>query len=113
MARRQTRNYVIDEDNREVISHGSMSLSGCEQFSLSFFYCPGVGGVKVSIVAFQAIDPGSIPGRRTFLFPDLNCSRFKEQLQIQSFGLSNYGSILLVFKGVMTWTKVASLVCRF
>jgi len=43
----------------------------------------------------------------------LNCSRFKEQLQIQSFGLSNYGSILLVFKGVMTWTKVASLVCRF
>ena len=27
----------------------------------------GVGGVKVSIVAFQAIDPGSIPGRRTFL----------------------------------------------
>ena len=24
-----------------------------------------VGGVKVSIVAFQAIDPGSIPGRRT------------------------------------------------
>ena len=25
-----------------------------------------VGGVKVSIVAFQAIDPGSIPGRRNF-----------------------------------------------
>ena len=24
-----------------------------------------VGGVKVSIVAFQAIDPGSIPGWRT------------------------------------------------
>ena len=28
-----------------------------------------VGGVKVSIVAFQAIDPGSIPGRRTRFFP--------------------------------------------
>ena len=28
-----------------------------------------VGGVKVSIVAFQAIDPGSIPGRRTIFFP--------------------------------------------
>ena len=27
-----------------------------------------VGGVKVSIVAFQAIDPGSIPGRRTSPF---------------------------------------------
>ena len=26
-----------------------------------------VGGVKVSIVAFQAIDPGSIPGWRSFL----------------------------------------------
>ena len=29
--------------------------------------CHGVGGVKVSIVAFQAIDPGSIPGWRSFL----------------------------------------------
>lgn len=27
-----------------------------------------VGGVKVSMVAFQAVDPGSIPGRRIFLF---------------------------------------------
>ena len=25
-------------------------------------FCNSVGGVKVSIVAFQAIDPGSIPG---------------------------------------------------
>ena len=25
-----------------------------------------VGGVMVSMVAFQAVDPGSIPGRRTF-----------------------------------------------
>ena len=28
--------------------------------------CNSVGGVKVSIVAFQAIDPGSIPGWRSF-----------------------------------------------
>ena len=27
-----------------------------------------VGGVMVSIDAFQALDPGSIPGHRTFLF---------------------------------------------
>ena len=27
---------------------------------------PSVGGVTVSIVAFQAIDPGSTPGRRIF-----------------------------------------------
>ena len=26
-----------------------------------------VGGVMVSIVAFQAVDPGSTPGQRTFL----------------------------------------------
>ena len=29
-------------------------------------FISSVGGVKVSIVAFQAIDPGSIPGWRTF-----------------------------------------------
>ena len=26
------------------------------------------GGVMVSIVAFQAVDPGSIPGHRTFIY---------------------------------------------
>ena len=26
----------------------------------------GVGGIMVSIAAFQAVDPGSIPGRRIF-----------------------------------------------
>ena len=26
----------------------------------------GVGGIMVSIAAFQAVDPGSIPGRRSF-----------------------------------------------
>ena len=26
----------------------------------------GVGGVTVSMVAFQAVDPGSIPSRRSF-----------------------------------------------
>ena len=28
----------------------------------------GVGGIMVSIAAFQAVDPGSIPGRRNFWF---------------------------------------------
>ena len=28
----------------------------------------GVGGVAVSIVAFQAVDPGSTPGRRMYFF---------------------------------------------
>ena len=29
---------------------------------------PSVGGVTVSMVAFQAVDPGSTPGRRTLFF---------------------------------------------
>ena len=29
---------------------------------------PSVGGVTVSIVAFQAVDPGSTPGQRIFFF---------------------------------------------
>ena len=28
--------------------------------------CASVGGIMVSIAAFQAVDPGSIPGRRIF-----------------------------------------------
>ena len=31
-----------------------------------------VGGVMVSIDAFQALDPGSIPGHRTLLGPDFS-----------------------------------------
>ena len=40
----------------------------------------GVGGVKVSIVAFQAIDPGSIPGQRTF-FPLFSFHFFSRAMQ--------------------------------
>ena len=32
---------------------------------LKLFKCSSVGGVTVSMVAFQAVDPGSTPGRRT------------------------------------------------
>lgn len=30
------------------------------------------GGVMVSIVAFQAVDPGSIPGHRRIIFARIN-----------------------------------------
>ena len=53
----------------------------CRGIVLSIIFCPyvlimiskevfscGVGGIVVSIAAFQAVDPGSIPGRRTILF---------------------------------------------
>ena len=32
---------------------------------LKLLRCSSVGGVTVSMVAFQAVDPGSTPGRRT------------------------------------------------
>ena len=32
---------------------------------LTHTQCSSVGGVTVSMVAFQAVDPGSTPGRRT------------------------------------------------
>ena len=48
-------------------------LYSCQNTHEVFITCDtqyfiGVGGVKVSMVAFQAIDPGSIPGRRMILF---------------------------------------------
>ena len=33
---------------------------------LLFTWYTSVGGIMVSIAAFQAVDPGSIPGRRMF-----------------------------------------------
>ena len=45
-----------------------------DSWNLAFII--SVGGVKVSIVAFQAIDPGSIPGRRTRFFLLARCSLF-------------------------------------
>ena len=44
------------------------------QIQSPFVYA-SVGGIMVSIAAFQAVDPGSIPGRRKFFFfssQDLN-----------------------------------------
>jgi hypothetical protein len=37
-------------------------------FALCCVYTSGVAGVMVSIVAFQAVDPGSIPGPRTLFW---------------------------------------------
>ena len=52
-----------------------------------------VGGVTVSMVAFQAVDPGSTPGRRTsFFFPDPispTHKRLKEEEQTLIFLCSN------------------------
>ena len=37
-----------------------------------FKHCPGVGGIVVSIAAVQAVDPGSIPGRRSHFVHSAN-----------------------------------------
>ena len=47
-----------------AISGHIPNVMGCLLWDVSL----GVGGIMVSIAAFQAVDPGSIPGRRiTFL----------------------------------------------
>ena len=49
-----------------VFSCNSFNLKECCPLHSGQNECMGVGGVKVGIVAFQAIDPGSIPGWRKF-----------------------------------------------
>ena len=43
----------IDISDKEALS----SLTGANSYNIR-----GVGGIMVSIAAFQAVDPGSIPG---------------------------------------------------
>ena len=40
---------------------------------ISSLFHQSVGGIMVSIAAFQAVDPGSIPGRRKKCFFSLYC----------------------------------------
>ena len=53
----------------------------------------GIGGVTVSIAAFQAVDPGSTPGSRIFLFffPLVLCVLYSFFFPWQSYdALFNY-----------------------
>ena len=55
------------------------------------FHCPlikCVAGVMVSIVAFQAVDPGSIPGRRIFLISSMFDSVLFYSVAHQTFFVS-------------------------
>ena len=84
----------------------------------------GVGGVMVSIVAFQAIDPGSIPGQRIiffsfslsfsffppiFFFPSLFLIFFPLLLYI-SFQTSFVFSLQIVNDSD---TRIIKLICKF
>jgi len=68
-------------------------LSGIKTHLLVLGIHARVGGVMVSIAAFQAVDPGSIPGQRTFFqgqrYPNLdlflsseNCRRRHSALDL-------------------------------
>ena len=49
----------------DVNAHGSLfTWSGLDYHQYDWSSNLGVGGIMVSIAAFQAVDPGSIPGRR-------------------------------------------------
>ena len=52
----------------QLLSELSVTASNCKSNLTS------VGGIVVSIAAFQAVDPGSIPGRRIvfFFFPRIS-----------------------------------------
>ena len=50
--------------------------------SLNLFFqrYQGVGGIMVSIAAFQAVDPGSIPGRRNSFLLEVEIVTYRNYL---------------------------------
>ena len=58
----------------QLLVHSSNICLVNNNFIYSFITNAGVGGKVVSIAAFQAVDPGSIPGQRNVLFLFLNFS---------------------------------------
>ena len=56
----------------------------------TIFY--GVGGVTVSMVAFQAVDPGSTPGRRRLLKFKISLL-LRQQIQFSGMNIITVGTI--------------------
>ena len=54
--------YNDNDTTKNFISNSTMTMTQLTSSILLY----GVGGIMVSIAAFQAVDPGSIPGRRNF-----------------------------------------------
>ncbi len=54
-------------DNMSSISPIRVTMTET-RYIISISYQASVGGVTVSIVAFQAVDPGSTPGQRRLFF---------------------------------------------
>ena len=58
-----------------MVPHGMCTgtTAGDKRVIVSLSAQPSVGGVTVSIVAFQAVDPGSTPGQRRIFFSFFLC----------------------------------------
>ena len=60
-------------EDEEGVMMTQMSNTWFNILQLDPFLHRSVGGIVVSIAAFQAVDPGSIPGRRRYPFPFYLC----------------------------------------
>ena len=69
MSKSLTLNSTFYNDNdttKKSMSNSTMTLTMTMTQLTSSIQLYSVGGIMVSIAAFQAVDPGSIPGRRNF-----------------------------------------------
>ena len=57
--------YTIKRNKNYSASRGEKKID--EKYIITLLSVVGVGGIVVSIAAFQAVDPGSIHGRRNAL----------------------------------------------
>ena len=62
----QEKQVGISYLTRSESSSGRIFKRQHNLLSISVSVLVSVGGIMVSIAAFQAVDPGSIPGRRNF-----------------------------------------------
>ena len=75
---------VVEELSEMVSAWSGLAVASAAQYTIIYpLNCQvcnyGVGGVMVSIAAFQAVDLGSIPGQRTFFYIDVS-SCFRDML---------------------------------
>ena len=64
---RHVEKLFIQSIQQKVVGLTVWCLDRASGWEIRHTKSSSVGGVKVSMVAFQAVDPGSIPGWRTFL----------------------------------------------
>ena len=63
-------------EDEEGVMMTQMSNTWFNILQLDPFFHRSVGGIVVSIAAFQAVDPGSTPGHRNLFFPENGKANF-------------------------------------